>query len=145
MLSCGEVQTFMKTEAPTRSLFLLFAFIFPLLAGCGAVTTNAPAGRELTAQGRTARLGESFKLAREEKVSIEGTNLTALLKSVRRTWYVDGRGETAEADIIIALDGREQRQWMDVGEKLIVGDYEIVLSGADPFGKTSAHLIVTRR
>jgi hypothetical protein len=71
--------------------------------------------------------------------------LMVQLKAVRRTWYVDGKSETAEADVIITLDGKEQRQWMDIGEKVTVGDYVVELQSANPFGKTSCELTVARR
>jgi hypothetical protein len=65
--------------------------------------------------------------------------------SVRRTWYVDGKSETADADMIMTLDKTEQRRWVEIGEKVILGDYVITLAGAYPFGKTSCELIVERR
>jgi hypothetical protein len=115
----------------------LLAFGLLLLAGCGAAS--------LSAGGREAALGESFKLIPNESVSIKETPMTIELKGVRRTWYVDGKSETADADLVIALDGREQRQWLKVGEETNVGDYTVKVWGADPFGKTSATLVVTRR
>lgn len=122
------------------------AFIFALLAaGCGAVTNNAPGGKGTNLYGREVAINERFKLSKDEKVYIEGTTLTVELKGVRRTWYVDGKSETAEADLIIALDRKEQRQWMDIGEKVTVGDYSVELRAADPFGKTSCELTVARR
>jgi hypothetical protein len=112
-----------------------FAFILSLLAGCGT----------MKADGREVALGERFKLNRDEKVWVKDAALTVELKGVRRSWHVDGKSETADADLIITLNGKEQRQWMDIGEKLTVGDYVVDLRGADPFGKTSCELIVTRR
>ena len=145
MFTSGEVQSAMKTKAPTRLLFFLLAFAVALLVGCGVVKTGVPLGREPAPQGRTAAIGEHFKMEPGERVSIRDTNLTTQLKSVRRTWYVDGKSETAEADIIIKLDYQEQRQWMSSGEKVTVGDYVVELRGADPFGKTDCELVVARR
>jgi hypothetical protein len=113
-----------------------FAVVLSLLAGCGS---GPKAG------GREVALGERFKLSRDEKVWVKDTSLTAELKGVRRTWYVDGKSETAEADIIITLDGKEQRQWMGSGEKVTAGEYVLQLAGANPFGKTDCELVVTRR
>jgi len=135
----------MKTQRPARLLFFLLACVFSLFVGCGATRTDLPLGRELVAQGRTVAIGETFKLEKEESVSIKETNLSIQLKSVRRTWHVNGKSETADADIIITLDGKEQRQWMDIGEKVTVGDYVVKLSAADPFGKTNCQLVVERR
>jgi hypothetical protein len=105
-----------------------------LAAGCGAWMG-----------GRQVAVGESFKLSPGEKASIIGAALSVQLSGVRRTWYVDGKRETAEADIIITLNGTEQRQWMGVGEKVMAGNYLVNLRGADPFGKTNCELMVLRR
>jgi hypothetical protein len=120
-----------------HTLFSL-ALILSISSGCGAV-----AG--LRAGGREAALGEQFKLTPNESISIKETPLAIELKTVRRTWYVDGKSETADADLVMTLDGREQRQWLKVGEETQVGDYNVKVWGADPFGKTSAELMVTRR
>jgi len=111
---------------------LLLALSLSLLSGCGA-------------RGREAALGAQFKLVPNESVSIKETPLEVELKSVRRTWHVDGKSETADADLIITLGGEEQRQWLKAGEEKTVGDYSVKVWGADPFGKTSAEIIVTRR
>jgi hypothetical protein len=128
-ISLKRVRIFRKW----RTAFSLTCIML-LLAGCGALKK----GREVT-------IGERFKLTPEEKVSVKDTALTIQLKSVRRSWRVDGKSETADADLVIALDGKEQRQWVDTGEKVAVGDYLVELWGADPFGKTSCQIIVTRR
>lgn len=128
----------MRLNPTKRHSLLLLALSLSLLPGCGAA-----AG--LRAGGREAALGEQFKLTPKESVSIKETPLVIELKSVRRTWYVDGKSETAEADLVITLDGREQRQWLKGGEEKAVGDYAVKVWGADPFGKTSSELIVTRR
>jgi hypothetical protein len=120
-----------------RLSLLAFALIPLLLFGCGARTSKV--------DGREVAVGERFKLSREEKVFVKDAALTLQLKSVRRTWYVDGKSETAEAEIIIALDGKEQRRWMGMGEKVEAGDYVVELEAADPFGKTSCELVVMRR
>ncbi len=99
----------------------------------------------MKADGREVALGERFKLEKDEKVAVKDTALTVQLKGVRRSWHVDGKSETADADLIITLDGKEQRQWVDIGEKAAVGDYVVELWGADPFGKTSCQIVVTRR
>jgi hypothetical protein len=125
--------------------FCSFTFIVLLLSGCGAVTNNGQAERGMKADGREVSLGERFKLSPDEKVSVKDTALTIQLKSVRRSWHVDGKSETADADLIITLDKKEQRQWVDIGEKVAVGDYAVELWGADPFGKTSCQITVTRR
>ena len=99
----------------------------------------------MKADGKAAAINEQFKLSLDEKVYIKDTALVVQLKGVRRSWYVDGKSETAEADLIIALDDKERRQWMDIGEKVTVGDYVVELQSANPFGKTSCELSVTRR
>ncbi|HYG82464.1 MAG TPA: hypothetical protein VD861_18860, partial [Pyrinomonadaceae bacterium] len=91
---------------------LLLALILSLLSGCGA-------------GGREAALGERFKLARDESVSIKETPMTVELKGVRRTWHVDGRGETADADLVVTLGGLEHRQWLKAGEEKAVGEYAV--------------------
>ena len=111
-----------------------------LLSGCGVWTNN---GRGQT--GREAPLNELFKLSHDEEVFIKGTALSVQLKGVRRTWYVDGKSETAEAEIVITLDDAEQRRWMEIGEKVAAGDYVVELKAANPFGKTSCELSVGRR
>ncbi len=135
----------MRLKSLRHLFFPSCAFILLLLSGCGAVTSNGQAERGMKADGREAVLGERFKLEKDEKVSVKDTALTIELKGVRRSWHVDGKGETADADLVITLDGKEQRQWVDIGEKAAVGDYVIDLRGADPFGKTSCQIIVTRR
>jgi len=122
-----------------------FMLCLSLLAGCGAGMNNGQAGKWLKADGREVAIGERFKLSRDEKASVKDTALTVQLKSVRRTWYVDGKGETVDADIIFTLDKKEQREWVGIGEKVTIGDYVVELWGADSFGKTSCELIVTRR
>lgn len=129
-----------------RLSFSSLAFILLLLlSGCGAWTNKGQDEKGTGFYGREVAMGESFKLSRDEKVYVKDTALTVQLKSVRRTWYVDGKSETAEADIIVTLDGKEQRQWMDMGEKVTIGDYVVQLRAADPFGKTSCELVVVRR
>ncbi len=128
----------MRLNLSKRHSLLLLALSLSLLSGCGVVVGRRAGLRE-------AALGERFKLNRDETVSVKETPLVIELKGVRRTWYMDGKSETADADLIMTLDGREQRRWLKVGEKAEVGDYTVKMWGADPFGKTSAELIVTRR
>jgi hypothetical protein len=133
-----------------------FALCLSLLAGCGAGTNNGAVERGLAANGnqgesgpkavgREVAIGERFKLVRDEKVRVKDTSLTIGLKGVRHTWYVDGKSETVDADFIITSNEKEQRQWIDLGEKVTVGDYVVELLGADPFGKNDSELVVTRR
>ena len=120
-----------------HSLFFL-ALVLSLVPGCGAAAGLHVGGRE-------AALGERFKLIPNESVSIKETPLAVELKTVRLTMYADSKSETADADLVMTLDGREQRQWLKVGQATQVGDYTVKVWGVDPFGKTSAELIVTRR
>jgi hypothetical protein len=124
-----------------RLSFTVCVLALSLLQGCG---TQGQAGRGLTGDLREAALNSNFKLIPDEMVSLKGTALTVQLKSVRRTWYVDGKSETAEAELIFTLAGSEQRRWVKIGEKVEMGDYLVMLWAADPFGKTSCELIVTR-
>lgn len=135
----------MRLKSLSHLSFPSCVFILLLLSGCGALTNNGQAEKGLKADGREVIIGERFKLSRDEKVSVKDTTLTVQLKGVRRSWRVDSKSETADADIIITLDNKEQRQWMDIGEKVSVGDYLVDLRGADPFGKTNCQIIVTRR
>lgn len=135
----------MRLKSLSHLSFPSCTFILLLLSGCGAVTSNGQAERGLQAGGREVAIGERFKLSRDEKVTVKDTALTIELKSVRRSWHVDGKGETADADLAITLDGKEQRQWVDIGEKVAVGDYVVELWSADPFGKTSCQITVKRR
>jgi hypothetical protein len=128
----------MRLNLSKRHTLFLLALILSLSPGCGTAAGLRSGGRE-------AAIGERFKLTPSESVSIKETRLAIELKGVRRTWYVNGKGETADADLAMTLDGREQRQWLKVGEETTVGDYTVKVWGADPFGKTSATLIVTRR
>jgi hypothetical protein len=89
--------------------------------------------------------GESFKLEPKEKVSIKDAKLIIQLMGVRRSWRADGKGEFVDAEIVATLGATEQRQWMKIGDEVIVGDYLVKLLGAYPFGKTNAELIVTRQ
>lgn len=135
----------MGTKFQKRLSLASLAFILVLLTGCGAWTNNGQGQEGMRVYGREVAMDERFKLSRDEKVYIKDTALAVELKGVRRTWYVDGKSETAEADLIITLDGKEQRQWMDIGEKVTAGDYVVELRSADPFGKTSCQLTVARR
>ena len=128
----------MQLNLSKRHALLLLALSLALLSGCGVVVGRRAGGRE-------AALGERFKLSRDEKVWVKETPLAIELKGVRRTWYMDSKSETADADLIMTFNNEERRQWLKVGEKAEVGDYTVKVWGADPFGKTSAELIVTRR
>lgn len=128
----------MQLNLSKRHALFFLALSLSLLSGCGVVVGRRAGARE-------AALGERFKLSRDETVSVKETPLSIELKGVRRTWHMDSKSETADADLIMTLEGREQRKWLKVGEKTEVGDYSVKVWGADPFGKTSAELIVTRR
>ena len=112
--------------------------------GALAANGNQSSGGEPQAGGREVALGEEFKLGKDEKVSVKATGLTIELKGVKRSWYANGGGEFPEADVAVTLDGKEERRWMKLGETIKSGEYIVKLSGADPFGKTGAELIVTR-
>ncbi len=141
----------MRLNLPNYRALLLLALGLSLLTGCGASAGRGlPANANQTDDGwppgsREVALGERFKLLSDERVFVKETALTVELKGTRRTWYVDGKSETAEADLRITLDGEEKRQWLKVGEETAVGDYTVKAWGVDPFGKSSATLIVTRR
>jgi hypothetical protein len=146
----------MKTALPKLFSSLSFALALSLLIACGAKTNNAPMERGLSlndnqaqdgqqASGRAAMLDENFKLESKEKVSLKDTKLVLQLGGVRRSWRADGKGEYVDAEIITTLNAAEQRQWMKIGDEVLIGDYLVKLLGAYPFGKTNAELIVTRR
>ncbi|MDT4967276.1 MAG: hypothetical protein QOJ64_2013 [Acidobacteriota bacterium] len=122
-----------------------------LFAGCTAAktggNTNAPganAGPQPSAYGREVALDEEFKLEKDETVAVKATKLTVQLEGVRRTWYVDGKSETVDADILLTLDGIEQRQWISFKNGIRIGDFVVKLTAANPFGKSTATLIVHR-
>jgi hypothetical protein len=135
----------MKMRSLKTFAISFLALCLSLLAGCGAGTNNGSVERGRKGDGREVAIGESFKLVRDEKIWIKDTPLAIELKGVRHTWYVDGKSETVDADFIITLDKKEQRQWIDLGEKVMIGDYVVELLGADPFGKNDSELVVTRR
>lgn len=126
------------------------ALSLSLLTGCAASAGRGlPANANRADDGwppnaREVALGEQFKIGRDEKVSVRETPLAVELKNVRRSWHVDHKAERVDAEIIITFDGGETRQWLQVGQEKTVGGYDVKLWGADPFGKTSATLIVTR-
>ena len=127
----------MKMKESKCLALLCSIFSLLLLAGCGVAGKNG---------GREAAIGQRFKLGKDETVSIRDTDLTVQLKSVRRSWTVDGKGETADADILVTLAGKDdQRKWLGIGERVTAANYVIELSAADPFGETSCELIVGRR
>lgn len=140
-----------------KRLSTLFIALMPLFfVACGASTSNVALQRGLSSNsnqaqgeqksdGREAMPGESFKLESKEKVSIKGTKLSIQLMGVRRSWRADGKGEYVDAEIITTLNSTEQRQWMNIGDEVTVGDYLVKLLGAYPFGKTNAELIVKRQ
>jgi hypothetical protein len=131
--------------------FYLISLI--LLTGCGAGGSSslqpgalAPKGHGPEAGGREVILGENFKILIDEKVSVKETNLMIELKGTRNSWYADGKGGFVEAEVLVALDGKEQRRWMKLGDEMTSGEYTIRLMGVDPFGrKSNAELIVKRR
>ena len=133
-------------------LILCLSLAMTLLAGCAGALTGGDSNDALRgntdgrspAGGREVPLGEEFKLEKDETVSIKGTNLTVELKSVRRTWYVDGKSETVDADIVLTLNGNQQRQWMSFKSDVKIGEYSVTLTAAYPFGKTNAKLVVRR-
>lgn len=140
----------MRLNLPKCRPLLPLALSLSLLTGCASSAGRAlPANANQADDGwppnsREVALGEQFKIGRDEKVSVRETPLAVELKSVRRSWSVDGRAERVDAEII-TFDGEETRQWLQVGQEKTVGGYDVKLWGADPFGKTSATLIVTRR
>lgn len=130
---------------PLARLMLIFLTSgLLLLVACG----NAPTGKMekgLQANGREVAPGERFKLEKDETVWVKETGVTIQLKGVRRSWHVDGKSESVDADIIITLDGKEQRRWMNLGDEVTTGEYIVRLRGAYPFGKTNATLTVMHR
>jgi hypothetical protein len=138
-----------------RKRFLIFLLVFSLmsLAGCaaGANTTGpvAPAANGNLEAGpqtgsREVAIGESFTLGKDEKVSVKETKLTIELKGTRLSWLANGGGEFVEAEVLVTLDGKELRRWLKLGENITSGEYVVKLHGANPFGKSSAELTVTR-
>lgn len=138
-----------RSEELRARLFLLHIVILITtgllsLAGCALASKTDGAALD-GAQGlREVAVGEDFKIETKEKVSVKGTPLTIELKGVKLSWYANGKGEYPEADVVVALNGKEQRQWMKLGETIKSGEYVVKLTGAYPFGKTNAELIVTR-
>jgi hypothetical protein len=141
----------MRLNFSKRRLLFLLAASLLALTGCGASAGRGlPANANRADDGwppgsREVSLGERFKLLADERVFVRETALTIELKGTRRTWYVDGKSETAEADLRLTLGGEAKRQWVKAGEEVAVGDYNVRAWGVDPFGKSSAELIVTRR
>jgi hypothetical protein len=135
----------MRLKLLMRLSISFFVLTLSLLAGCGARSNLGQVEGGIKTEGREVAIGESFKLVRDEKVRVKDTPLTIELKGVRNTWYVDGKSDTVDADIIIALNEKEQRKWIDLGEKVTAGDYVVELTGANPFGENDCELIVTRR
>jgi hypothetical protein len=115
-----------------------------LLAGCAGALTGGNTNAGPFASGRGVALGEEFKLQRDEKTSVKQTSLAIELKGVRRTWYVDGKSETVDADVILTLNGKEQRQWISFRDPARIGEFEVKLTAANPFGKNDATLVVHR-
>ena len=140
----------MRLNLPKCCSFLLLALSLSLLTGCAASAGRGlPENANRADDGwppnsREVALGEKFKIGRDEKVSVRETPLAVELKNVRRSWHVDARAERVDAEIIITFDGEETRQWLQAGQEKTVGSYDVKLWGADPFGKTSATLVVTR-
>jgi hypothetical protein len=144
----------MRVRLRKRFSISFFALSLALLAGCAAGANNtgpgalAANGNHLTAGpptgGREIIIGETFKIEKDERVSVKETKLTVELKGTRLSWLANGGGEYGEADVLVALDGKEQRRWLKLGDKITSGEYVVELTGVDPFGKTSARLTVTR-
>ena len=96
--------------------------------------------------GEQAALDAEFKLLPHQMVAIKGTGLTVRLDKVLRSWYTDGRGETVSVEITTTLDGKEEKQYLSFKKKTVaVGEFEISLLAADPFGKNECKFKVTRR
>ena len=69
------------------------------------------------------------------------------LKGVGHQWYVDRRGESPYAELIVTGGGASARP-VNLSESMTIGDYTLKLVAANPFrdnGGPDCKLIVTRR
>ena len=126
-----------------RLVWLSLIFSLVLQSACAA-TGGANSG--LKADGKQPALGEEFKILPHEKVSIRETGLAIQLDKVVRSWYVNGQGERVSVEFTTSLDGKEEKQYLDFAKNAVtVGEFEIKLLAADPFGKNECKFKVTRR
>jgi hypothetical protein len=145
----------MKTKHPVWLPLILF---LALQSACAAGASNnsgtrAPSGAngsrakgDSDADGKQPALNEEFKLLPHEKIAIKDTGLAVQLDKVLRSWYVDGRSDTVSVELTTTLDGKEEKQYLDFKKKTVtVGEFEIELLAADPFGKNECKFKVTRR
>jgi hypothetical protein len=124
-------------------IWLPLIFSLVLQSAC-ASTSGAKSG--LNADGKQPALGEEFKILPHEKIAIKETGLTVELDKVVRSWYVNGKSETVSVELTTALDGKEEKQYLDFQKKSVtVGEFQIELLAADPFGKNECKFKVTRR
>ncbi len=110
------------------------ALIVTLLSGCGLTT-------------RRVKVGEEFTLKPNEKVSVAGADLSIKLNSVGHQWYVDRRADAPYVELTLSDVGAFGKK-LTLSDTQTVGEYNIKLVGADPFGDNGGpdcKLIVTRR
>src|SRR4051812_25401341 len=107
----------MRVKLRKRSAIFFFAVSLAALVGCAAGANNGQTGALASndnhvAGGREVNIGETFKIGKDEKVSVKETKLVIELKGTKRSWYANGQGEFPEADVLVVGEGKEQRQWM---------------------------------
>lgn len=135
------------------SLILLLA----LQASCGAGASDgaAKAGPETNVnhaqgepqpEGKQAALDEEFQLLPHEKIAIKETGLVVQLDKVLRSWYTNGKSETVSVEVTTTLNGTAEKQYMDFKKGTVaIGEFNLELLAANPFGKNECKFKVTRR
>lgn len=131
----------------TRHLVaLLLALALAVQLACAMNMGKGGMKASPEANGRQAALGEEFKLLPHEWVAIENAGLNIRVDKVLRSWYTDGRSETVSVEFTTTLNDKEEKQYLDFEKKTAaVGEFDVELLAADPFGKNECRFKVTRR
>ena len=95
--------------------------------------------------GASVKIGEEFTLKPKESVSLSDAGIKITLNQVGREWLANNGGERPYCEISIAYNGNETKASVRFRSPVTIGDYEVKLVKANPFGNTDATFVVNKR
>ncbi len=114
-------------------LLLLFSFVILILTAC------AP----------RQPLDEKFKIGAGESAVIAGTNLKITIDEIGAEWRsIDNMPmeEFPYAHITLKLGAEKiENVYVDLGDDIGIGGYNVYISGCNPFGEAYCSLLVTEK
>jgi hypothetical protein len=124
----------MRAKLSAGKWLAVLALALLFLGNCGVMS-------------RRVKAGEEFTLKPGERVSVKGADLSIKLKAVGHQWYVDRRADSPYVELTLSDVGAFGHD-VTLSDTTTVGDYNIKLVAANPFGNNGGpdcKLIVTRR